>query len=94
MHVFNLQSIKKIVKNTVVQSQNLLADQVREILHEGQLVLSEVEKTTKLRAFLFSDILLLTKVQREPRRSRITVSIRQSTLYYCQQTCQRQQTYT
>lgn len=68
-----LQSLKGIVKNSIIQSPTILADQVREILYEGQLLLSEEERTTSLKAFLFSDILLLTKVKKDPKKSRMNV---------------------
>lgn len=54
--------------------ENLLHDQVREVLFEGPLMLVEKEKTTDAYVFLFSDLLLFTKIMSKNSKKGRSVS--------------------
>jgi len=53
---------------------DLLANQMREVLYEGQLLLTEREKTTDVYMILLTDLILVTKVKKDGKKLKTGVS--------------------
>ena len=68
-----LQSLKNELANCTPPDE-VLANQGREVLYEGQLVITEREKATDAYAFLFNDYLLLSKLKKDGKKYRSNVS--------------------